>query len=201
MQLEADFAQRMKGEMEKLRAAANNVGDQLRLHVIEKIFTLACPLCGTAFLDFNGCCALTCSKPGCGCGFCAYCLEDCGDDAHAHVSKCFKFGSRADMFGDFKTVQNNRRIMLFKALLTQLDPVVAAKLLDDCKRDLADLGMGSVDDFRGIHGEKNASSQAAMKLSVYPPRSDLERVIKEKNIRPPVDLNDGKHGPVRGRGR
>ena len=42
-------------------------------------------------------------------------------------------------------------------------------------------------------------SNCGAETAVYPPRSDLERVIKEKNIRPPVDLNDGKHGPIRGR--
>ena len=29
-------------------------------HVVERILTLACPRCGQAFLDFNGCIALTC---------------------------------------------------------------------------------------------------------------------------------------------
>ena len=45
-------------------------------------------------LPFNGCFALTCSRQGCGCGFCAYCLQDCGGDAHAHVNaypKCSPF--------------------------------------------------------------------------------------------------------------
>ncbi|KAJ1615918.1 hypothetical protein T492DRAFT_1109982, partial [Pavlovales sp. CCMP2436] len=39
---------------------------EVRIHVCERILTLACPRC------FSGC------------SFCAYCLEDCGDNAHAH---------------------------------------------------------------------------------------------------------------------
>jgi len=58
-----------------------------RLHIAENILTLKCPRaqCGRAFLDYAGCMALTCS---CGCGFCAWCLQDCGGDAHAHVLTC-----------------------------------------------------------------------------------------------------------------
>ena len=45
-----------------------------------------CPRCQAVFLDFTGCCALTC--PRCNCGFCAWCLQDCGADAHQHVAGC-----------------------------------------------------------------------------------------------------------------
>ena len=57
-----------------------------RVHLIEDVLTLKCPRCGQAFLDFDGCFALTCSR--CGCGFCGWCLHDCGDDAHRHVANC-----------------------------------------------------------------------------------------------------------------
>ncbi|KAJ1636050.1 hypothetical protein T492DRAFT_961671, partial [Pavlovales sp. CCMP2436] len=60
----------------------------------EQILTLACPRCGAAFaealdgeLGFSGCCALKCARPGCAAVFCAYCLEDCGDNALAHVAR------------------------------------------------------------------------------------------------------------------
>ena len=55
---------------------------QLRLLVVERDLTLHCPRCAAAFLDYHGCNALYCG--GCGCGFCALCLADCGNDAHAH---------------------------------------------------------------------------------------------------------------------
>ncbi|KAE9346698.1 hypothetical protein PR003_g7293 [Phytophthora rubi] len=54
------------------------------------ILNLKCPKCELVFVDFDfdSCAALTCANPVCKGGFCAYCLEDCGDDAHQHVSKC-----------------------------------------------------------------------------------------------------------------
>ena len=63
---------------EKLRSAKE--------HIIEAILTLCCPRCKQAFLDFDGCFALSCSR--CSAGFCAYCLADCGRDAHQHVGTC-----------------------------------------------------------------------------------------------------------------
>ena len=39
-------------------------------------------LTNLAFLDFEGCFALKCLS--CDCGFCAYCLQNCGNDARAH---------------------------------------------------------------------------------------------------------------------
>ena len=57
-----------------------------RMFVEERILTLACPRCGQAFVDFVGCFALTCSRDKA--AFCAYCLEDCGADAHRHVANC-----------------------------------------------------------------------------------------------------------------
>jgi len=51
-----------------------------------QILGLHCPRCEQAFLDFDGCFALTCSR--CRCGFCGWCLVDAGQDAHAHVRVC-----------------------------------------------------------------------------------------------------------------
>jgi hypothetical protein len=61
-----------------------------KLHIMENILTLRCPRskCHRAFVDFYDCCALTCSNVNCGAAFCAYCLADCGTDAHNHVSQC-----------------------------------------------------------------------------------------------------------------
>jgi hypothetical protein len=58
-----------------------------RLYIAENILTLKCPRrnCGRAILDFEGCFAVSCT---CGCGFCGWCLADCGNDAHAHVKTC-----------------------------------------------------------------------------------------------------------------
>ena len=57
-----------------------------RKHIEEQILTLHCPRCKAAFLDFAGCCALTCHR--CPCRFCAWCGADCGTDAHEHAGNC-----------------------------------------------------------------------------------------------------------------
>ena len=57
-----------------------------RKAITEDILTLKCPRCKAAFVDFDGCFALSCAA--CPCKFCAGCLQDCGNDAHAHVSIC-----------------------------------------------------------------------------------------------------------------
>lgn len=62
-------------------ALASLPPDRLRHKIIDEILTLRCPRCKQAFLDFDGCFALTCGS--CPCRFCGWCLEDCGDhDAH-----------------------------------------------------------------------------------------------------------------------
>ena len=40
------------------------------------------------FYDFDGCFAITCPRNDCRAGICAWCLVDCGPDAHAHVANC-----------------------------------------------------------------------------------------------------------------
>ena len=72
------------------RRKQENEMDRHKRHVVEKILNLVCPRCARAWVDFNGCCALKCSAwvrgdPNSCCQFCAYCLKDCGQDAHPHV--------------------------------------------------------------------------------------------------------------------
>ena len=52
---------------------------------VELLLELRCPRCAAVFVDFDGCTALTCNRAGCGCAFCAWCLKDCGANAHPHV--------------------------------------------------------------------------------------------------------------------
>ena len=90
----------------KRRVAAIAAMDELgraKRAILDHVLTLHCPRCKTAFFDFDGCMALTCSKPTCGCGFCAICLEDCGADAHAHVAGGCKY--QPGTFGDANTVK------------------------------------------------------------------------------------------------
>jgi len=116
-----------------------------RKHITEEILTLKCPRenCRQAFLDFDGCYALNCSK--CNCGFCAYCLKDCGRDAHAHVANCPIGGNRGVYGGgNFAAVQLERRKRLLREHFRTLDADICAQVIDLCRIDLQDLQMGDM---------------------------------------------------------
>jgi len=88
-------------EEERLRQPVDVI-EQHRRYLMDRILTLVCPRCRQAFVDFDGCLALSCG--GCGADFCGYFCElwtmscllisrfsrlmDCGEDAHAHVAVC-----------------------------------------------------------------------------------------------------------------
>eukprot|EP00041_Stephanoeca_diplocostata_P031446 m.979467 g.979467 ORF g.979467 m.979467 type:complete len:431 (-) comp23961_c0_seq53:2783-4075(-) len=90
------------------------------LGIVEKILTLRCPRCSTAFVDFDGCLALTCCKNTCRCGFCAWCLVDCGDDAHAHVPRCPERPPGDNLFGRKKDFDEHHRKRKARALQTYM---------------------------------------------------------------------------------
>lgn len=114
-----------------------------RRHIIEKILTSACPRCSQAFLDFDGCCALTCNR--CACGFCAYCLADCGHDAHAHVARC-QFG--IGTFASFDQWQQQRRIWMNhkvqEYLDQQVDANLRARVAEACRQEFVDLQLNEI---------------------------------------------------------
>ena len=73
-QIVADMEARIAAD--RVRAEMNaSERHRRKLHICEKILTLTCPRCSQAFLDFDGCMALKCSRAGCGCGFCAICQQ------------------------------------------------------------------------------------------------------------------------------
>lgn len=84
-ELEQQMQSQLEVELERLRKL-DDQGRQIltaRQHIENHILQLGCPRCQQAFVDFNGCWALTCTR--CSCGFCGWCLQDCGHDAHTHV--------------------------------------------------------------------------------------------------------------------
>ena len=145
--LAKDFEQRLKqkevewqtlSESERRRRANRN-------HVVERILTLACPRCGQAFLDFEGCFALKCSRDNA--HFCAYCLADCGGDAHPHVRACpHNLAHGKDVFAStavFEAAQRDRRVRMLRAHLAQLNAEERKVLLEDCAVDLRDLNINT----------------------------------------------------------
>jgi len=141
IKLENQYQARLR-EMER-RLGENASVAQLRQHVAENILTLHCPACTQAFVDFNGCFALTCSR--CNAGFCAWCLAHCGNDAHAHVAQCAHNTSRGkDVFGteaSFLAAQRQRSVRLLKAFLEAQAPAIRAPLLRELTADLRPLGI------------------------------------------------------------
>ena len=110
------------------------------------LLTDACPRCKQAFLDFDGCCALRCSR--CPCGFCAWCLEDCGADAHGHVANCRQnLAPGRRVWADEVVWREGRRRVKRDAviqLLRRLDPGLAKQVAKAVERELRDVGLGDV---------------------------------------------------------
>jgi IBR domain, a half RING-finger domain/Zinc finger C-x8-C-x5-C-x3-H type (and similar)/RNA recognition motif. (a.k.a. RRM, RBD, or RNP domain) len=122
--------------------------NRLRNHIIEEVLTLRCPRCKQAFLDFDGCFALSCNS--CPCGFCGWCLSDCGSDAHAHVKSCPskpKGAINETYFGtkeQFEEAQRQRRQRDLKNFLRSLNATEREQTLKALSQDLEDLNLTDV---------------------------------------------------------
>ena len=146
-ELEEGFERRLALEREKAGGDARRAA--IRTHIVERILTLACPRCGQAFVDFSGCMALTCSRAGCGCGFCALCQADCGQDAHGHVGRgcplAEQIGVRKGEFHldelEYERASRRARGLRLQQYLSTLTVAQRAEALEDCARELADLGI------------------------------------------------------------
>ena len=115
-----------------------------RKRIVEEILTLKCPRCKRAFIDFDGCFALTCGA--CRCGFCAYCLQDCGNDAHRHVANCqHNIAPGRDVFAGrhiFDRAQKERRTRLIKSFIArEVEADLRNNVVQSLHRELQDLGI------------------------------------------------------------
>jgi hypothetical protein len=142
---EAQKAAELKRELARLLAM-----DKRQRHVeaaamrVREELTDKCPRCKTAFFDFTGCCALSCSS--CACNFCAWCLADCRRDAHAHIRTCPKRLADDVYYPKDKWEESRRlrRLASVTAIFRQLEPAVAAAVAEAVAPDLADLGLSSI---------------------------------------------------------
>ena len=130
--------------LERERIAAIEDLSRRRAEVVKKIIVddvlaLRCPRCTGVFVDFNGCFALTCH---CGAGLCAWCLKDCGRDAHTHVASCPE--GTGDVFGElaaFNLHQNNKRKKKVQEMMG-LEPLEVQRIiLIIIETELRDLGI------------------------------------------------------------
>jgi hypothetical protein len=85
----------------------------LAYRIKNDVLSLKCPRCEAVFLDFEGCFALTCSRLDCRAGFCAWCLKDCGRDAHSHVPLCPEgkgLFARREVFDRHHTLRRQKKV-------------------------------------------------------------------------------------------
>ncbi len=119
--------------------------DQLRMQIVDDILTLRCPRCKQAFLDFDGCFAISCNI--CPCNFCGWCLMDCQGDAHPHVKECRdRHPNAQSYFGtkdQFQQAQNKKRIEKLKIFLKDYSVANRITILESIKNDLDDLGIST----------------------------------------------------------
>ena len=124
--LAAEFQRVLEAKEKEWAAQSTTAQIERHIHYInEWILTLRCPSpgCHLAFVDFNGCGALTCAQ--CDCHFCCWCLADCGADAHRHVANCEGNPKRGDVFTSeaaFLNGQKARKRRMVAAYLEKLGP-------------------------------------------------------------------------------
>ncbi|CAE8651924.1 unnamed protein product, partial [Polarella glacialis] len=172
-QFEKENAAKIEELKEKLAKATGGSEqmelDKHRLFIMDDIFTLKCPRCKLAFLDYDACSAITCA--GCKCGFCSYCLEDCGKDAHKHFfnnnSKCPNEGG--PLFIEHKKwlgYQSNRKAQLLCEYLSKVPEALRKKVADLCAPDAKDLGVAMPQDLSDAALAPEAHGIARLSLRV-----------------------------------
>ena len=113
----------------------------LRMDIVENTLNLRCPRCKKVFVDFDGCFALTCSQNACRAGICAWCLKDCGGDAHGHVPACREGRGLFATKEVFNNHHRQRKERLVRELV-QREPVeVQRHVRRLLEKDLRDLGI------------------------------------------------------------
>lgn len=112
-------------------------------YVVNQILTLLCPFCKKAFLDFNGCCAVTCN---CNQHFCGLCLTKSNNSevCHSHVRSCYLNPNHGDYFcsqDQLDKVHRETRIRQLNDYLRSIPPESKRPLLRNCEPYLKDLGI------------------------------------------------------------
>lgn len=137
--LESEFARiRLIDDRDERQA------ELLRLQIIDEILTLKCPNpdCRKAFMDFEGCFALSCFV--CGTTFCAWCFY-WDTDVHSHVASC-REASRSGLFHEpevFNQHHKERKSRLIAEKLALERPEVRSRAFILLEEQLLDIGFDS----------------------------------------------------------
>lgn len=102
-------------------------------NIQENILNLRCPRCQLVFHSFDGCFALKCRN--CSAAFCAWCLQNCGGNAHQHVANCKYRRSKDPLYGsilEFQECHRKRKARLVAHYLKKIPlPAEMMKLLHE----------------------------------------------------------------------
>jgi hypothetical protein len=148
-EMEADKQQQLKDELERLQ----RMTEEQRLvdcekRRIEEMLNPQCPRCRVVFIDFLNCAALTCGNAGCDAKFCAWCLRDCGDDAHRHVAECLAKPDGADVFYDtkqqFMDVQRQQQRAKITGVFQELNEALRGQVAIAVGVVLEEVGLGDI---------------------------------------------------------
>ena len=93
----------------RCKSSSELKADEIIQEIKDSLLQNRCPRCGIPFHDFEGCFALKCDS--CNCGFCGYCMKDCGSDAHRHVRTCRE--SRTSSFKENRRIDALNRVINF----------------------------------------------------------------------------------------
>ena len=133
---------------------------------------MRCPSCSAAFLDFHGCCALSCSD--CPAHFCAWCLAPAADGPanHRHVASCRAKPDGADAYypgAHWQPFLNERRRRVVRDALARLDPELAGEVFDVLRPQISDLRLrrpGMPDGGSGGAAASHAGQEVAQPMDV-----------------------------------
>ncbi|CAE7455666.1 pfp, partial [Symbiodinium necroappetens] len=181
-------------ELKEKLAKATGSGEQLeldkhRLKIIDDIFTLKCPRCKMAFLDYDNCAwADLCEtmKP----------TRDCGKDAHSHF---YKNGSKCPNEGGplfvphnvWQGYQNARKERLLCEYLAGLPDEMRKKVADLVAPDAKDLGIEMPQDLSAAGLMPEAHGIQRLKVTIPRRMRGLIHPVK-KELPSKVDLASDK---------
>ena len=136
---EKALAKQYENQLTLLR---NQLMDTVRRHVMycmQVISNTLCPRCHVAIQYEGDCLAMKCNN--CMCGFCSFCMEDQGDDAHTHCAGC-KYnslnraifppkGKEREVFAQIQQARIQRQM---REYLEKLHPDTAAQVREELKK-------------------------------------------------------------------
>ena len=148
---------------------------QLKAIVVDADLTLKCPRCPARFDDYVGCNALRCGA--CGCGFCAVCLVDCGDDAHGHIRTTHgpNYFDRPLFEHSQRAARTDRVVRRLRTLAPNL--VLQRALTDALAWELGDLGIAAEDVLGIALAPAGTSSSVVASEAAAAPGAPVARAV------------------------